>query len=141
MGGMAPYGYMPADGNTSGYGEGYPVPPSVKGWSFAGFIPYGIFAFVNNSGMWGAFGIVAQFLGLGLVYAIVIGIMGREIAWKARRFNSLTEFEDTMRAWNNWGLIVLCAGAVLIGGFVILYFTMILSIFALAFSSAAASGM
>jgi hypothetical protein len=125
-------GYPPVDGNTSGFGEGYPIPPGVKGWTFAGFIPYGIFAFANSSGMWGAFGIVAHVLGLGLIYAIVLGLMGREIAWKARRFNSLVEFEETMAAWNKWGMIVLCAEAVLIGVIVTIYIVILASVLGLA---------
>lgn len=134
MPGMAPYGYVPADGNTSGMGEGYPIPPSVKGWTWAGFIPFGICAFANNSTMWGAFGLIADFIRLSLVYAIVFGLMGREVIWKSRRFTSLAEFENTMAAWNKWGIIILCVSVFIIGLFIILYISLFFGMFAAFFS-------
>jgi hypothetical protein len=123
------YGYAPSDGNTSGMGEGYLVPPGVKGWTCAGFIPFGIFAFANNNAMWGGIGILAHILGLGLIYAIVLGLMGREVAWKARRFTSHAEFEETMAAWHKWGLILLALQVVVVGTLVIFYIGIIAAVF------------
>lgn len=115
---------MPADGNTSGMGEGYPAPPETQGWNFAGFVPYGIFGFVNGSTLWGVLGLVGQFIGiLGLVYAIYIGIKGKEIAWRSRRFDSLAQFDETMRIWNIWGIVFVVLAVVGIVVYFVFFFT------------------
>jgi len=110
------YGYsLPNDGNTSGMGSGYPVPEAARGWSFAGFVPFGLFAFVNGMPLWGAIGLIASifFSFLYAIYAIIVGVMGKEQAWQNRRFDSLQQYQDVMRAWNTWGLILLVVGGAL----------------------------
>ena len=120
---------MPPGGNTSGMGQGYPVPPEASGWTFAGFIPYGLYSFFNGDTTWGVIGLVTSFLGFGLIYSIYVGITGKESAWRNRRFNSVQEFQSTMSAWNGWGLGLLIVAVVLL----FLYFILI---FGLAFSGA-----
>ncbi|MCH7472637.1 hypothetical protein IIA79_06770 [bacterium] len=97
--------YTPADGNTSGMGEGYPVPVQASGWTWAGFVPFGLSGFVNGSAVWGVIGMVAWLLQSYWVYAIIFGFMGRTAAWKNRRFESLLQYEETMRVWNTWGIL------------------------------------
>jgi hypothetical protein len=131
-GGEAVYG-PPLDGNTSGMGDGYPVPPQAKGWNFGGFVPFGLFAWMNGNTTWGIIGAIGSFVGiLGLVYAIYIGASGKELAWKGKRFNSLEEYEATMRGWNIAGLILLGIG-VFIG---IAYFVFLMAVVGLAASGA-----
>jgi hypothetical protein len=127
-----PYG-LPADGNTSGMGPGYPLPLEANGWTFAGFIPYGLFAFLNGNTTWGVIGLLLSIFGLHIVYVIYIGIKGREMAWQGRRFESAMQFSDTMREWNKWGLIVLIVAGVAI----LLYF---LLVFGLIFMAASTEG-
>jgi len=125
--GYAPQGYaqgLPPGGNTSGMGEGYPVPPEASGWTFAGFVPWGLFSFTNGNTTWGVIGLLLSFFGFGMVYWIYIGITGKENAWRNRRFNSVQEYMDTMAAWNKWGIGLLIAGVV----FFILYFIAVFSI-------------
>ena len=83
---------------------------------------------------WGAFGVtliwgianrvyiallvlagVIPFVGwiVQLGVAIYLGISGHELAWQNRRFESLQQFQDTMRVWNAWGLGIFIAGLVL----------------------------
>lgn len=116
------YGYyMPADGNTSGMGEGYPVPAEASGWTFAGFVPFGLFGFVNGSTLWGVLGLVGYVIGiLSIVYWIYIGVQGRELAWRNRRFDSLAQYTETMRVWNTWGLVLLAVGAILLVLYILL---------------------
>jgi len=92
-----------------------PEPPSAAGWSFAGFVPFGIFAFVNNMTMWGVVGLIVNILlgPLYVVYAIIIGLQGKKLAWENRHFDSVQQFDDTMKAWNMWGLILLIVGVVI----------------------------
>jgi hypothetical protein len=132
--GYAPHGYqqgIPPDGNTSGMGDGYPVPPEASGWTFAGFVPFGLFSFLNGNSNMGILGAVGSVIGIvGLVYAIMVGINGKESAWRNRRFNSIEEYTGTMRAWNNGGLILVglgCAG-------ILLYFIFVFVIVGLAAS-------
>ena len=101
----------PPDGNTSGMGEGYLVPPHASGWTFAGFVPFGLFGFVNGLTVWGVVGLIGHFIGiLSIIYWIYIGIQGKELAWKHRRFDSIQQYEETMRAWNTWGLVLFLVG-------------------------------
>jgi hypothetical protein len=108
--GYAPY--QPQDGNTSGMGPGYPTPPEASGWTFAGCVPYGLFAFFNGSILWGILGIVLNVFSLGLIYIIYIGIQGRDLAWRNRRFTGVPQFVETMNAWNTWGLVLGIIGIV-----------------------------
>lgn len=123
---------MPPDGNTSGMGEGYPVPPEASGWTFAGFVPFGLFSFNNGNSTWGLIGLLLWFFGFSIVYWIYIGITGRENAWRNRRFASRQEYMDTMRAWNNWGIGLLVASIL----FFVLYFVFV---FAVVFAGVAGS--
>jgi hypothetical protein len=101
---------LPPDGNTSGMGQGYPAPPEASGWTFAGFVPWGLFGFLNGDTTWGVVGLALWFFGFYIVYAIYMGITGRESAWRNRRFNSVYEYAETMRVWNYWGMGCLGAG-------------------------------
>ena len=121
-GGYGSYGNL--DSNTSGMGPGYPAPPEASGWSFAGCIPYGLFAFINGSVLWGVLGIVLNFIGFGIIYIIYIGIQGRELAWRNRRFANVQQYVDTMNAWNVWGIVL----AVISGLGVVLYFIFVFGV-------------
>jgi hypothetical protein len=102
--------------NTSGLGPNSPAPSFARGWTFAGFAPLGLFAFVHGSALWG----VLYFL-IFPVYAIYIGIQGKELAWRSRRFESEMQYAETMRAWNLWGIIFLVLDLLVFGlGFTLL---------------------
>lgn len=126
------YFQSPYEGNTSGMGPGYPVPFEARGWTFAGFVPYGLFAFVNGSVLWG----VLYFI-LGLIYSIFIGIQGKELAWQNRRFDSVEQYNETMRIWNIWGIVCLAA----LVAFAIIYAIFFSMIMAFAMSEAGNAGM
>ena len=119
------YGYMPPDGNTSGMGDGYFLPPEASGWTFAGFVPFGIYAFINGITLWGVLGLLGHFVPLlSIICWIYIGIQGKELAWRNRRFDSVQQYTETMRAWNMWGIALLLMGAVVI----VLYFVLIFAV-------------
>ena len=101
-----------------------PVSGVATGWTFAGFIPFGIFALKNGIATWGWIGLacgIACFIpvlnffgGIGaIVYAIYIGINGKQLAWQNRQFASEQQYAETMKAWNMWGIILLIVGIVL----------------------------
>lgn len=114
---------VPADGNTSGMGPGYPLPPAARGWTNAGVIPAGLFSFYTGSALWGVIGVVGVVFSLaGLVYFVAVGLRGKEDAWRNRRFASVEEFEAVMAAWNNAGLWIIYISAALlaIGGVILI---------------------
>jgi hypothetical protein len=112
-------GYVPAyapppDGNTSGLGNMYPPPPEAQGWTFAGCIPFGLFGFYNGSQLWGFVGLAGSIISLvGWIYAIFIGIQGKQLAWQNRRFESMQQYLAVMRAWNIWGIVVIAFSIVI----------------------------
>jgi hypothetical protein len=107
-------------------GSAYLPPRDTEGWTFAGCVPAGLFGFVNGSTLWGVLGLLGC-LGVPIVswvYAIYVGIKGKELAWQNRRFDSVYQFRDTMRAWNSWGIFWMVIGII---GF-ILYFVLVFSL-------------
>jgi hypothetical protein len=115
-------------GNTSGLGDGYPAPPEAEGWSFGSFVPFGLFSFVNGNSLWGILWWVLNVFSLSLVYIIYVGITGKKQAWQGRRFDSVQQFQETMRAWNFWGII--CLATVVFGmvALFIVYFAVIVMV-------------
>lgn len=110
------------DGNTSGMGPGYPVPPEASNFNFGGCIPYGIFAFANGSVLWGVLGL---FVGITNIY---VAFKGNEIAWQSRRFASRQQYWETMKAWNMWGKVILAVQLF----FLVVYFGIVFTIMIMA---------
>ena len=79
----------------------------VTGWNWGAFVFTWIWAFAHRVWLWGVISIIMGFINLGLIPAIVLGIGGNEMAWKARHFNSVKEFREVQRKWAIAGLIVL----------------------------------
>ena len=94
--------------NTSGMGAEYPIPDGVKGWTFAGMAPFGLFALYNGMWGWGIAGLLltAAAFPFYIIYVLVIGIVGREEAWRNRRFGNMAQFERTMNIWSYAGIIL-----------------------------------
>jgi len=88
--------------NTSGQGELATVPEEVKGWSWAGF---------GLTWIWGVFnGVLISLLCLipffNLAWAIVLGIKGKEWAWRNKKWDSIEHFKSMQRPWNIAGIVV-----------------------------------
>jgi hypothetical protein len=121
-------------------GQGYQLPLGVPGVNFGGCVPFGLFAFLNGSAGWGVAGLLGCLVSplawpLSLIYAIFMFIQGRETAWRSRRFDNLAQYQDTMQAWNVWGLVWLGLDVIAGLGFAVLYATVIAGAFASAMSS------
>jgi len=101
--------------NTSGQGASAIVPEEVKGWSWAGF---------GLTWIWGVFnGVLISLLALipffAFVWAIVLGIKGREWAWRNKKWDSVEHFKNTQGPWDIAGIVLFAiwvVGIILIPG-------------------------
>ena len=95
--------------NNSGMKEDT-FPDGVKGWSWGGFLLNWIWAIGNKTWI----GLLAFVPYIGLIVSIYLGIKGRELAWKNKKWDSLEHFNQVQRSWTKWSLIVI-VGALVIG--------------------------
>jgi hypothetical protein len=95
--------------NTSGMGKDVEIPEGVKGWSWGAFMFNGIWAIGNKTWI-GLFAFVPY---VGFIMAIILGIKGREWAWKNKKWDSVEHFQKVQRRWSLWSLIFL--GIALLG--------------------------
>lgn len=118
--------------NTSGRGYDQPVPVWAGGWNFAAAVPFGLFALYNGMHTWGVVGILLTVLGIWMGplmlpfcigYIFYLGLKGREMAWRGRRFANRAQFETTMRVWNVVGAISLIVGPLICLVWILLLFS------------------
>ena len=76
------------------------VPVGVKGWSWGAFLLNWIWAVFNRTWI----GLLALVPVLGFVMAIVLGIKGREWAWKNKKWDSVEHFRRVQRRWSVWAV-------------------------------------
>ena len=88
--------------NNSGNKE-TSFPEGVKGWSWGAFFLNWIWALFNKSYI----GLLALIPYVGLIFAIYLGLKGRELAWKNKRWESLEHFNRVQRRWSVWGVLLL----------------------------------
>lgn len=103
---------LPTAENTSGTRGPIPIEVSKMGWCWGAFGMHFFWAAANK--VWwvlpaiivGVIGVAASvFINvLGFLLLIVLGLKGHEMAWRARRFESLKQFQDTMKVWRTWGI-------------------------------------
>ncbi|MFL0801014.1 MAG: hypothetical protein K6L80_11225 [Agarilytica sp.] len=77
-------------------------PEGVKGWSWGAFLLNWIWAISNKSYI----GLLAIVPYIGFIFTIYLGIKGREMAWKNKRWESLDHFNRVQRSWSKWALIL-----------------------------------
>lgn len=79
-----------------------PLPDGVKGWSWGAFLLNWIWAIGNKTWI----GLLALVPYLGFIMAIVLGIKGREWAWKNKQWDSLEHFNRVQKKWSFWGVLL-----------------------------------
>jgi|GEM_PF-2563034 len=79
------------------------IPDGVKGWSWGAFLLNGLWAVGNRTWI----GLLAFVPYVGFVMAIVLGIKGREWAWKNKRWDSLDHFNRVQKKWSFWGVVIM----------------------------------
>jgi Tfp pilus assembly protein PilE len=97
----APQG-TPATGSAAA--SAGPLPDGVKGWSWGAFLFNWLWAVSN--GVW--IGLLALVPFVGFVMMFVLGVNGREWAWRAKPWESVEHFQRVQRRWSVWavGLMV-----------------------------------
>ena len=88
--------------NTSGQGKSATLPEGVTGWSWGAFLLNWIWAIFNRTWI----GLLALIPYVGVVVAIVLGLKGREWAWRNKHWDSVEDFQRVQRLWNAWGVII-----------------------------------
>jgi hypothetical protein len=102
---------VPSTGeNNSGGGSGIVPPAGVSGWSWGAFFLSWIWAVFNKTWV----GLLALVPYVGFLAAIYLGIKGRELAWRNKRWESLEHFNQVQRRWSVWGTVIV-VGATLLG--------------------------
>lgn len=97
--------------NTSGQGPTAALPPEVEqmGWSWGGFGLNWIWGIGNKT----MIALLALIPCVNIFVAIWLGLSGHKLAWQNRRFDSLQQYQETMRSWNTWGLWIFIATLVI----------------------------
>jgi hypothetical protein len=88
--------------NNSGGGSGITPPPGIKGWSWGAFLLNWIWSLGNKTWI----GLLCLVPYIGVLFAIYLGIKGRELAWRNKRWQSVEHFNRVQRTWSMWGLII-----------------------------------
>ncbi len=91
-----------SDENNSGGGRGIIPPDGVKGWSWGAFWWNWIWAIFNRTWV----GLLALIPYVGVIMAIYLGVKGRELAWRNKRWDSLEHFNRVQRRWSIWSLVM-----------------------------------
>jgi tetratricopeptide (TPR) repeat protein len=99
----APQGVVAAPGVAE-------IPPGIRGWSWGAFLFNWVWGVCN--GVWISLLVLVPFV--GWIFAIVLGIKGREWAWKNKKWQNVEHFQRVQRAWSAWALGI-TGGAIVIG--------------------------
>ena len=94
--------------NNSGLGQDV-FPEGVKGWSWGAFLLNWIWSICNRTWI----GLIALIPYVGIIMAIILGIKGREWAWKNKQWDSLDHFNMVQKRWSFWGVLLLLVPAII----------------------------
>lgn len=101
------------------------LPEELKGWNWAAFM-WGMIGFAP---IWGYFnrvwialilafvwlspfmpaGVRGPILLVALAVTVYLGFKGNEMAWRARRWESVEQFRRVQQGWMTWGLLIAIA--------------------------------
>lgn len=84
----------------SGKGDLSEFPQELKGWSWGAFMLGWIWGAFNS--VWISFLVFIPFF--NWVWVFVLGLKGKEWAWRKRQWESVEEFKRVQKKWNAWGL-------------------------------------
>jgi len=87
------------------------IPLGIAGWSWGAFLWNWIWAIFNNTWI----GLLALIPGVNIVMIFVLGVKGREWAWKNKQWESVEHFNRVQRKWSVWGIGLVLASLLLSG--------------------------
>lgn len=96
----------PSCGAPTGMGS---LPEGIRGWSWGAFLLNWVWAIGNRTWI----GLLALIPYVNIVVAIILGIKGREWAWKNKKWESVEHFNRVQRKWSIWGVAVVLILAVI----------------------------
>ncbi len=96
--------------NNSGLGKVESLPDGVKGWSSGAFLLNWIWAIGNKTWI----GLLVFLPYVGFIFALILGIKGREWAWQNKKWESVEHFQKVQKRWSFWG-VLLVIGAMGLG--------------------------
>lgn len=88
-----------------------PIPAGIRGWSWGAFWLTWLWAIFNKTWI----GLLALIPLVNLGMMVVLGLKGREWAWRNQRWSSVDEFNRVQKKWNSASWIIVAAGLVLGG--------------------------
>lgn len=86
------------------------IPDGVKGWSWGAFLSNWLWGIFNNT--WIALLCFIPVVGIAMPF--VLGVKGREWAWKNKKWRDLEHFQRVQRLWSVWS-VGLTLGVLVIG--------------------------
>lgn len=86
----------------SDYNDYDGIPEGVKGWSWGAFFLSWIWAIGNRTWI----GLLALVPYIGFIMAIILGVKGREWAWKNKEWESVEHFNRVQKKWSFWGVFL-----------------------------------
>lgn len=86
--------------NTSGMGAGHPLPDGIAGWSWGAFFWNWLWSIFNRTWI----GLLCLVPYVGFIMSIYLGVKGREMAWRNKRWDSVEHFNRVQRTWSLWAL-------------------------------------
>lgn len=89
--------------NNSGGGSGIIPPPGITGWSWGAFLLNWIWAIGNKTWI----GLLCLIPYVGFIFSIYLGIKGRELAWRNKRWESIEHFNRVQKKWTAWGVFLI----------------------------------
>jgi hypothetical protein len=89
--------------NNSGGGSSVIPPPGIKGWSWGAFLLNWIWAIGNKTWI----GLLCFIPYVGFVMSIYLGVKGRELAWRNKRWDSIEHFNAVQKKWSWWAVVLI----------------------------------
>ncbi|MGE5490172.1 MAG: hypothetical protein ACM31P_02685 [Actinomycetota bacterium] len=98
---------VPDHWNNSGGGSSVVPPKGVQGWSWGAFMLNWVWALFNRTWI----GLLCLVPYVGFIFCIYLGIKGRELAWRNKRWDSLEHFNRIQRRWSIGAAALVFGGA------------------------------
>lgn len=89
--------------------EGDDLPDGIGGWSWGAFLLSWVWAIGNRTWI----GLLALVPLVGLIMLPILGMKGREWAWKNNDWEDVEHFNRVQRKWSIWAIAIICSLAAL----------------------------